>query len=166
MPRALAGGGGRRSNVAVARISVLLVTTTVAAGCGTSGTTSGDGDAATAVEVGEQLKAAGAPITRPIRDTTFESRWADYRGLTSDAETASKSLELAIEVYDTAANRRWAGKQQDKNLVKSAPYSTMKVECGVILVSGIGSKTGARAAAERREFKKIEKALVANFGPC
>jgi hypothetical protein len=66
-----------------------------------------DDGAVTAVQVGEQLKAAGAPITRPIPDTTFESRWVDYPGLSTDAETATRSLDLGIEVYDTAADRRW-----------------------------------------------------------
>jgi hypothetical protein len=161
-----ARGGGRRSTFALACTSALLVTATLA-GCGGGEDAPGDeGGVGTAVEVGEQLKAAGAPITRPIRDTTFESRWADYPGLSTDAETATASLDLSIEVYDTAADRKWAGQQQEANLVKGAPYSTVTTECGLILVSGVGSKNAARAEAERREFKKVERALASSFGPC
>jgi hypothetical protein len=161
-----ARGGGRRPTLALACTSALLAVSTLA-GCGGGEEASGDeGGVGTAVEVGEQLKTAGAPITRPIRDTTFESRWADYPGLSTDAETATASLDLSIEVYDTAADRKWAGQQQEANLVKGAPYSTVTTECGLILVSGVGSKKAARAEAERREFKKVERALASSFGPC
>ena len=141
-----------------------MAASTALAGCG--GSAANDDGAVTAVQVGEQLKAAGAPMTRPIRDATFESRWADYPGLSTDAESATRSLDLAIEVYDTAADRKWAGKQQDANLAADAPYWTVKAECGVILVSGVGSKKASRVAAQRREFNKVERALTASFGPC
>lgn len=142
--------------------------TSTLAGCGGGGGEAArdEGGVGTAVEVGEQLKSGGAPIKRPVRDTTFESRWADYLGLSTDAETATGSLDITIEVYDTVADRKWASTQQDANLDKDAPYSTFKTECGRILVSGLGSKKAAQAAEQRREFSKVERALTAAFGPC
>jgi hypothetical protein len=156
---------GRRS-VLAASIPAVLAAAVALAGCGPSEETTAEGNGATAVEVGEQLKAAGAPITRPITDTTFASRWTDYPGLSTDAETGTRKVDLTIEVYETPFDRNWASGQQDKNLPKSATYASVKAECGPILVSGIVSKNAAQAAAQRRDFEKIEKTLRATFGPC
>ena len=146
-------------------VSALLAATIVLAGCGPTEETTADEDPLTAVRVAERLRAAGAPITGPITDTTFVSRWADYPGVTSDAETATKRLDLTIEVYATVLDRRQASKQQDENLASTTQYSSVKAGCGRILVSGILTSSAVRSAA-RRDFAKVEKALDATFGPC
>jgi hypothetical protein len=156
---------GRRSLVSTFMPAVLAATMALA-GCGPTEETTAEDNGVTAVEVGEQLKAAGAPITRPITDTTFASRWADYPGLSTDAETGTRKVDLTIEVYETPSDRNRASGQKDKNVPKSATYASVKAECGPILVSGIVSKNAAQAAAQRRDFQKIEKTLRATFGPC
>jgi hypothetical protein len=84
-------------------------------------------------------------------------------GTLQDVETATRSLDLAMDVYDIAADRKWARTQQEANSAADAPYSTVKAECGVIVVSGIGSKKASQAAVQRREFNEVEKALTARL---
>jgi hypothetical protein len=42
----------------------------------------------------------------------------------------------------------------------------VKAECGVIVVSGNGSKKASQAAVQRREFNEVEKALTARLRTC
>jgi hypothetical protein len=140
-----------------------LLASVALAACGPTESTGGD-EGTTAVDVGDELRAAGAPIKGPITDTTFASRWADYPGLTSDAETATRTLDLTIEVYETPADRRRASKLQDE--IFAGKYSFLRAECGTVLVSAILGTGRARVAAQRREFGKVEKALEATFQPC
>jgi hypothetical protein len=44
--------------------------------------------------------------------------------------------------------------------------SSLKAECGTIIVSTILSDDQATAAKERHDFRDVEESLASAFGPC
>jgi hypothetical protein len=173
LPTALSGAGRRRT-LAVACIVFALLALGTLAGCGGSDdesstpTTAAETENVTAAEVGQQLKEAGAPITYSVTDTTDVGDPLEPP-LMSTAETATDTLDISIEVYDTADHRAEASEQQDENLTENAPElvdSSVKAECGAILVSAVLSDDAATATSQRADFDDVEDALVATFGPC
>ena len=85
----------------------------------------------------------------------------------SAAEIDTDTLELGLEVYDSAQNRENASAEQREHLEEGLGFRadlSARTECGTILL--YATFGGRHTSAQRADFVEIEDALATAYGPC